>query len=227
MKPKIYHFILPLLLIVYGSTNGQTLTARGGLNVSTILLKHSIDENYDYPVNEAYGFHVGIMFENKFGNSEIFGVQQTYLGFKTGVFLNQKGYQHAESDKYHSNRDVKLYYADIPVLLSMGYKKNKLGLNFSAGFYFGKGLWGKSKYYSEDGNITYHNIKFTNNVYNKIDYGYCFGFEFMYERVSAGAYLYNGLADVSASILTFDVYRTINNQLLEISIGYQFKIFKK
>lgn len=220
MNYIIYFISLSLLAIASCNLQGQTLTARGGLNISTIQLKNSVEENFygsvthSPDINEVYGFHVGIQFENKFRNVKIFGIPQTYLSFKTGVILNQKGYKLSDYDR-------KLYYADIPALISMGYKKKKLRLNISAGFYFGKGLWGKYISYHDNGETSSGDIKFGNRGPNKIDYGYCLGVECSYQRFSVATYLYHGLSNVSSAIRYYDVYLNVSNQLLEISIGYR------
>jgi len=221
MKTLERILIIVFIISLASVSFAQTIGAKAGLNLSTMLMK---DDNTTYSDNFKMnpGFHVGANIE--FPITEIFS-------FETGLLFSTKGYKDEYKVEEHEIIDYKnklnLYYLDIPATakasFNVGEEAKLYGL---LGPYLGIGLSGKMKIESTvRGNktTTEEDIKWgtdsQSDDFKRVDFGLIGGVGVEFYSVFIEASYGYGLINICS--YTDNGYKT-NNRVLGISAGYKF-----
>lgn len=134
-----------LLGMMYLTTNAQSITIRGGLNLSNIRGDNSYDMFGDTKMKP--GFHFGLM--SDFTLSDQFSLE-------TGLLLSHRGFKIKESGSYEFDGQqipysVELkysaYYLTLPFTAKMRFPLNRdTDFYVQAGGYVGYGLFGNGEF---------------------------------------------------------------------------------
>lgn len=121
------------LLIISDQTFGQKIGAKGGLNLSNMMMKDD-DDRGDEDFKMKAGIHLGAIV-----NIPLMDM----VSLEPGIQISNKGYRTKQGDtKFKLN----LIYFEIPVLGKFSYELGDITLVGLAGPVFGVGLSGKEKW---------------------------------------------------------------------------------
>ncbi|MBN2632293.1 MAG: PorT family protein [Bacteroidales bacterium] len=226
MRPSTRILLLLLISQFLFQANAQTLTIKGGLNLSNFLMKDNT-ENYKEYLTMRPGFQLG-------GSIDI-PLFRELISLETGIFFNTKGYNmknSEEGDGYEIIYTEKcpLYYIDVPINVKAVYGGFNLKGFVTLGPYAGYGLSGKC---TDTWEYTYQGTTTTdtetldvewgkdndNDFLRRLDYGITFGGGVIFKRITAGISYDLGLANISSYR---DYESKIKNRVLRISGGFIF-----
>lgn len=211
-----------LLIIVISlaglSSNAQTVSIRGGLNLANMLEK---DDFYTYSTdyNPSAGLHFGPVFEFSL-------TQNLYLS--TGILLGQKGARfHDEILGNDVLVKAKLVYLDLPLSIMTSYSiSDQQKVFLGAGGYIGMGVTGEIDaiaVYSGGINTGGGQIKWGYNEeihdYRNIDFGVTASVGFVLNHFILAFTYDHGLENISTYQ---DFGATSKNRVFRISTGYIF-----
>lgn len=142
---KLLVIIILLFTFFIPVSNGQTISIKGGLNISEIYEKYR-ELVREYEV--LHGPHIAMNVDFKILNK---------LYFESGLKLSEKGYRIFGDDYLFKDHitgfKVSLYYLEVPfVIKKVNQISSKTNQYFLFGAYFGIGISGKTKVtYSDSG----------------------------------------------------------------------------
>ena len=178
---------------------GQTITVKGGLNLSTMNVKDD-DDTYSDKFKMKPGFHIGATAE--------FPITEA-VAFETGLLLSTKGYKANEKETYGGetyeyNESVNLLYLDIPLLAKAYFDIGEAKIFGAFGPYIGYGLSGKSKYdytgsgetHSEEEDIKWGSGD--EDYFKRLDFGLSAGAGIEMNSIVIGLSYNLGLANISS-----------------------------
>jgi len=221
MKNLMKLLFVFVLLSMTTQIYGQSITVKGGLNLSNMTAKDN-DDTYNDDFKMKPGFHIGATAE--------FPVSET-AAFETGLLLSTKGYKEKYKETYggetyESKSSVNLLYLDIPILAKAYFNIADAKIFGALGPYIGYGLSGKSKYeYSGMGETgsEEEDIKWgsgQNDHLKRLDFGLSAGAGIEMKSIVIGLSYNLGLANISSD--TSNGMKG-SNRVLELSVGYKLK----
>jgi hypothetical protein len=215
---KLLFFVIAFAMAT--ESFGQTFGIRGGLNLSTQLVK---DDNNTFSDNFKMnpGFHVGLTAE--FPVTEMFA-------FETGVLYSTKGYKIDEETSVlgqtiKTKGYANLGYIEIPLTLKVSSGTGGINIYGDLGPYIGMGISGKTKFDVTALGVTTtdkNDVKWgsgENDDFKSLDFGLTAGAGVKINAIQLGIYYDLGLANISPSTTNG---RKINNRVLGLSMGIQF-----
>jgi len=217
MKPLLNLTVIAMLILSAVNSSAQTFGIKGGLNMSTMLVKLDGDKLDDLNFKLIPGFHIGPTMEFLF--SDMFSLQAELLfsskGFKdNGTLTDENGNVIGMSDL-----KMNLYYLDIPLAAKAKIGFDRFMLFGIFGPSLGIGLVGKSKY-ELDGEKGTSTIKFgADEILRRLEVALTFGGGIEVNRFLFGLSYNLGLTNISNQDPGV-IKQT--NRVLSISIGYKF-----
>lgn len=199
----------------------QTFGIKGGLNLSTVLIKND-DETLSDDFKMNPGFHIGATAE--FPSDKA-------ISFETGLFVTTKGYRINQDEMsgpetFKVEGKMNLLYLDLPLTVKAKFDVGGVKLFGVFGPYIGMGLSGKSKFTltfngeTESGEETINWGSDENeDIFKRLDYGLTMGAGVEINSILIGANYGLGLANISN--YSGDGYR-VNHRVIGISVGYKF-----
>lgn len=221
MRLLIKLALLAAVVTIATSALAQSVALKGGLNLSTMLIKDN-DDTYsdDFKLNP--GFNVGATVD-----VPVAGI----FSLETGALLSTRGFRINEketSDGYtiEMKETMNLYYLEVPVMAKLTFDVGSVKINGILGPYFGVGLFGNAKLELSGGGETFKDeyaihwgSDEAEDDLKRLDYGATIGAGVDISGVLLGVTYNYGLANISA--YTEDG-ATTNNRTLAISVGYRF-----
>lgn len=212
----LHKFLVIVFLMSLGiETYAQSLAVKGGLNLSSLLLKDNAGI-YSEDYYNRIGFHVGGMVEYPLSENIV---------FETGLVIATKGFW-AEENLAGTNYKQKfnLLYLDIPATAKIYFGSGDAKSFINIGAYLGYGLSGKNK-----GEITNRGITTSetidiewgsdeDDVLKPLDFGFMGGLGIEVNSTILSVFYQLGLAN----ILSYEANGTqIKNRVLGVSLGYK------
>jgi len=218
---KLITLLIVLLAISYSvETYAQSISARAGLNLATMLSKDD-DETYSDDMKMKPGFHVGVSVDVPFDEN---------FAFQTGLLLSNKGYKYSDEDgDYEWKSKLSLYYLEIPLMAKATFDAGGAKIYGIFGPYVGLGLSGKYKWeetYDGDTEKDDDSVEWGSDEdkddFKRLDLGLNIGAGVEIDAFQIGIQYGLGLANVSP--YSDDGYRE-NHRVLGITLGY--RLFSK
>lgn len=221
MKYLVKLFAVVIVFTMTTEIFAQNIGVKGGLNLSTMLMKDN-DDTYsdDYKMNP--GFHIGVTAE--FPLTEIFS-------FETGLLLSTKGFKISEEETIFGSTiktegKMNLFYLDIPLTAKASLDLGGAKIYGVFGPYLGVGLSGNTKSkvsFNGESETDEEDIKWGSDEdkhdLKRLDYGLTIGAGVEINSLQIGLTYGYGLANISSFT---DDGAKINNRVLGISVGYKF-----
>ena len=225
---KKVHLVMGVLLVFALATgaNSQTISLRGGLNLSNMSFDTDWDNDDD--TDWKAGFIVGGAVEFPFTDA---------LSLETGLFLASKGYK--ASDEFtetfagmtfevEMEETLSLLYLDVPITARLSHDLgNGLSLYGLLGPYVGIGLTGTMEYeYTETFNGETETDSGEQDIewgsgdedeLKRIDFGLTVGGGVEVNNFLIGLSYNMGLADISPHDIV-----EIKNKVISFTVGYRF-----
>ncbi len=222
MKKSILTIFLILMVLFSGA---QELGITAGANISYFRYqKEYFRFREDWQKSSAkVGGKFGIKFSKDFGNTKLFSIAGSGIGFETGLFLSQAGGIVDWSDESKTNNS--LIYLELPCVINLNLNTKRLTIQLKAGTYVSTGLWGKVKW-TYNGNESTRKIDWQEHPsshasdYEKYDFGLLTGLGFAYKKIGLNIFYKAGLTDIYSTYLR-------RNQAFEISLSYRIMKFKQ
>lgn len=215
---------LALLAVVVTLATGafaQTFAVKGGLNLSTMVMKDN-DDTYSDDLKLNPGFHAGITAE--FPIAGVFSLE-------TGALLSTRGFRIQEKETFEGGpfeikETMNLYYLEVPVTGKFTFDAGGVKINGAIGPYVGVGLTGnvkaKASYQGEtekDEAAIHWGSDEENDDFLRGDFGVTIGGGVEINAFRVGVSYALGLANISPN--TEDGF-TMSNNVLGLSVGYVF-----
>lgn len=205
--------LLTVLLLFFLSLDSftQTIAAKAGLNLSTMLIK---DNNSSNDPSLQPGFHLGATAD--FPISDV-------LSFETGVLLMTKGYNQSLVSLFgQSEIKFNTLYLDIPLTAKASFEFGKMKAYGQLGPYLGIGLTGKGRLETTilgETTIEEERLEWGDDEigFKRLDLGLFAGAGIEFNRIQVGLFYSLGLIDISVSDAAG---LKANNRVLGISLGY-------
>lgn len=206
-------FVIVFVLTLATESFAQNFGVKGGLNLSTMLMKDN-DKTYSDDFKMKPGFHIGATAE--FPMTEM-------LSFETGLLLSSKGFK-LSREGYEGK--VSLTYLDIPLTGKAFFDIGDIKAFGVFGPYVGIGLSGKEKFddtYEGEMETEERDVEWGSDAeesdFKRLDYGVIIGAGVELNAIQIGLSYNLGLANISPS--TEDGYK-VSNRVLALSIAYKF-----
>ena len=217
MKNLIKFLIAAVMFAMATESFAQTFGVKGGLNLSTAVIKDN-DDTYDDDLKMKPGFNLGATVE--------FPINETF-SVATGLLLSNKGTkeEYSESD-YHFKEVLSLYYFDIPITGKATYDLGGTKIYGIFGPCIGVGLSGKWKTeetFNGETDTQTETLQWGSDSENdhlkRLDFGLLFGGGVEISSFQIELSYNLGLANISS--YTGDGFK-INSRVLALSLGYKF-----
>jgi len=220
MKKLITLLIVLLAVSFAAEMYAQSISARAGLNLATMLSKDD-DDTYSDDAKMKPGFHVGVSVDVPFDDN---------FAFQTGLLLSNKGVKYSGDDNdYEWKEKLSLYYLEIPLMAKATFDMGGAKIYGVFGPYLGLGIAGKYKWeetYDGDTDEDDESVDWGSDEdkddFKRLDFGLNIGAGVEIDDFQIGIQYGLGLANVSP--YSDDGYRE-NHRVLAITLGY--KLFTK